>query len=365
MPPRVLQVDARRLDEELLRLIAPGWTHCVRFFTSSAVSEEASAFLLAAAVHALTVVAGRPPPGAAMLGLDYAHARLGVRGVPAVVWRRRFVHFLVSVALPGAHKFVLAELLRRHRGALEARLALERQEQHQRRQAEHDTRVGATATWSRARVLLLTLVLGSDVALEALARVVSLVHSLLFVSSRGAYRSLADHLSGLPLEYGDRSYEDGGRMLSFDYLNQQLAFRETSDLFRVVLPAAAAAASAIAGAASAAGADIGLLWRRAGAATAGARAAGASSAEDALVKMRQEVDVDDVACSRCGCVGNHAPYVTLPCLHVYCYYCIAQHAAAAAAGGVGVAAGAAPRCVVCYQRIESVAPLRKRLLLST
>ena len=387
-PPSVLQVDAARLDAELLRLITPGWTYCLQFLTASGrgggMSEEASAFLLSAVVHALTVVAGRPPPGAAMLGLNYTHARLGSSGnrVPAVVWRKRFVHFLVSVALPGVHRFALAALLRRHRGALETRLAREQallaehvQEEQQQQQQ------GAAKTWLRAKILMLVVILGSDVALETLARGIALVHGLLFVSSRGRYRSLADRLSGLTLEYGDRRYEDGGRMLSFDYLNQQLVWRETSDLFKVVLPAAAAAASAVAGAAAAAGADIGLRWSsssttkgRGGAKGTTARVRSSEDArsmsdEDMLEKLRDEVDVDEAACCRCGVVGNHAPYVTLPCLHIYCYYCIAQHTAAvggstrsnSSGGGERAVIASAARCAVCYQRIKAVAPLRRRV----
>ena len=81
-------------------------------------------------------------------------------------------------------------------------------------------------------------------------------------------------------------------------------------------------------------------------------------------------DVDAATCGVCGCVGNHSPYVAVPCGHVFCYYCIAQHIVSGLPPEHGAHRGRPPepsakapvvRCCTCFRRVTAIAPLRVRL----
>lgn len=66
------------------------------------------------------------------------------------------------------------------------------------------------------------------------------------------------------------------------------------------------------------------------------------------------------ACVACSAPAAAAPYLALPCRHVYCYYCLRARrvaAARAAASATGAGAQNAPLdCVRCGAAVEAVAP---------
>ena len=364
------------------------------------MSEEFSEFLLAAAVELMTVFMGRPLPGSAMLGLDYKHSdacpEAGRREkTPAVVWRMRLIHFTMTIVLPGLHKFVLARALRSRRG--EAMAQMERNAERLEA-AERDGEPTEVTRKLRLQRLLLALLAGGDVLVEMLAKAVTLGHCLLFISNwdSSGSRSVADRVSGMRLQ--SVGVDESNRILSFDYLNQQLVWRELSNLFRVMLPAAATVARSCAGAAAALRADLSSGWGtetdtndRSAIAHSGATARGGPlssekrvetdcsrdhTAETPLGNARwmMRTKVDDTVCGVCGCVGNHLPYVAVPCGHVFCYYCIAQHIVS----GLPVSDGVAERepsstattrtktppvirCRTCFQRVTAIAPMRMQL----
>ena len=282
-PLRVLQLDALRLDAELVKLIYPGWAHVVRFWTanggglsggsgsgSGGVSEEFSQWLLHATVAAMTVLAGQPQPGAAMLGLKYKEmlwrdsttsAAQSLRPT-SEVWRRRLTYFFISVVVPGLFRFVIMKKLRERSAELESQfselsrrredllfetslLPRARQEQSHRESSENSCdensrdgddviRTENDKTMDNYRViqnqqaaqielravsrkkLAVALLLGADVVFEALTKGAELINTLVFIGSSNAddrsagYRSLADRISGMTMEYTHaNSHNDG------------------------------------------------------------------------------------------------------------------------------------------------------------
>ena len=279
-PLRVLQLDALRLDAELTKLIFPGWSHVLHFFFSgrrtgsegggtsgsTIISEEFSQWLLHAAITAMTVLAGQPQPGAAMLGIKYKEKMIRKSSVlqsypAAEAWRKRLTYFVVGVVLPGLFKFVIVKKLRARSTMLEgqyselsrrseelltqsseATLASasastlqihnaddksdeDEQEHANRRDNDNDNdtaanRMTALRAVSRQK-LAVALLLGADVVVEAVTKFAEIVNCLMFIgssntdASTAGYRSLTDRISGMTMEYegdlnnGSSNYNDG------------------------------------------------------------------------------------------------------------------------------------------------------------
>ena len=68
--------------------------------------------------------------------------------------------------------------------------------------------------------------------LSLLLRVLSLLHFVHFLSD-GKYRSLIHRVLGLRMEYINRNLN---RMVSFEFMNQQLVWNEISNLLLFVFP---------------------------------------------------------------------------------------------------------------------------------
>ena len=174
------------------------------------------------------------------------------------------------------------------------------------------------------------------------------------------------------------------RILSFDYLNQQLVFRELSDLFEVFAPFAVNTARAISNIVIAARVDGGgmftpkLLKQKKGRNDEGLdhdNDKGVPKDENALKQLINDINVENVVCCRCESIGTHSPYMVMPCMHHFCYYCIAQHivnnsntgtdsmlasqinSTARLTGGMQRV-----RCLICLKKIETIVPIRKRVL---
>lgn len=178
------------------------------------------------------------------------------------------------------------------------------------------------------------------------------------------------------------------RILSFDYLNQQLVFQELSDFFEVLAPFAVGASRVVSQMVTAAKADAGLaatlkkMQSTSARGTNSKERSNSSSVMDShvLKDLISNIDVDSVVCCRCESVGSHSPYMVLPCQHHYCYYCIAQHivnnntsnaygkrdlnnALETDPNDTIIASGMCSiRCTLCLTKIHSIVPIRKKIV---
>ena len=149
------------------------------------------------------------------------------------------------------------------------------------------------------------------------------------------------------------------RVLSFEYLNQQLVWRELSDLFIVLAPIFTSSMSALVVAATMMSSwtnsfsGYGLSRGVINMVQNGVGSNDSNSGDvSAYLEKYRTSDVDTVRCCKCGVIGNHAPYVAIPCGHHFCYYCISQHC-------INDKGGGHVRCVICQKKIQKICPMRK------
>jgi peroxin-2 len=119
----------------------------------------------------------------------------------------------------------------------------------------------------------------------------------------GRYPTLLERAVGARLVYERPTM---ARVVDFEYLNQQLAWRELSELVLFTLPYVYSTRVR---------ATFGALSARVGGLDASTRA-------DDDAPRRNRVAVQAYRCVACGCREPIHPFVAEPCGHPYCYYCL-------------------------------------------
>ena len=311
---RVSQVDAKRLDEELLEILHDQLVRCVDALTLCATSacgsgddvndsmssrrrarttfasRERTKLFLDAATFACTTMRNAPTPGQELMNLRFRDerraerdeefrrtAKTGVEGDGLTVTQR-----LAYGAVKCAGAFAW--------NAWMAKMARERYDEAM--DEDEDGRgVWKQRAWRWSR------------AAEDAHVVASFVNFCVFLRC-GRYPTLVERFLGARLVYSRPSM---ARVVDFEYLNQQLAWRELSELVLFTLPYlynsrvrsfVGAFGSSTSGEASTTSAD-------------GGRAGG-----------RGRVVVQAHRCVACGCAEPVHPFVADPCGHPYCYYCL-------------------------------------------
>ncbi|GBF87723.1 hypothetical protein Rsub_00434 [Raphidocelis subcapitata] len=420
-PLRVLrstQLDALRLDAELLSMLREQFARVFAFFQPGRVADfepELNA-LLALMIFRLSVWAGCATPGSELMNLRYRDegameaaaraaarrgsgaaagpsgrgaaqpgwlhgGRSGVEG-PGLSRRQRFLFAAGTIALPylwqRMHRLVAANdewgtappapwrsgSSGRDEGSPQAR-----------------RRAALAAAWRALRWL------------EG-AYKVGVAANLLVFLYQGKYRTPLERLLGARLVY---KQPEMSRVISFEYLNRQLVWQELSDFLLFVLPlvnvarvkramlrafprlplltagaaAGGGAAAVAAGWTVAAKPDGGggggsgqSQQRRLGqgdCTSAPAAAAAAATAAAAAAAAAEGADAEDEydppgPCPICGLREIVVPYVALPCRHVFCYYCLRAHCEADTAFECPVDASR----VAALQRFDGRAERRRR-----
>ena len=224
---RVAQVDAGRLDDELVSLLREQFNRMFAMVFPGAVTRRQSelTLLLDALVFYFTVWSHRPTPGMELMNLRYrderpssssssssssskSKGRTGMEGAKLSVSQR----LLYGTAFVGG-RFAWSKL-RRAMGA--GRWADEPE-----------------GSWRRAASNAVN-------ALEATYSTLALLNLFAFLN-RGRYRTLTERALRTRLVYDE---PHARRMVSYEYLNRQLVWREVSELALFVLPMVSALASA-------------------------------------------------------------------------------------------------------------------------
>ena len=130
--------------------------------------------------------------------------------------------------------------------------------------------------------------------------VASFVNFCVFLR-HGSYPTLLDRALGARLVYQRPSM---ARVVDFEYLNQQLAWRELSELVLFTLPYLYSTRLR---------SLFGALTRP---------MSSSSSSSSASTQPRGGVTVQAYECVACGCREPVHPFVAEPCGHPYCYYCL-------------------------------------------
>lgn len=296
---RVSQLDADRLDQELVELLREEVAKAVAPLRPGALAAHQPEVLLAleAVVFFFTTWRNRPTPGMALLNLrlrDEASVRAGGGR-----------HGLGGEGLRRSQRVALAALTVGGRWAW-LRLG----------------RLAATANWRgeppgswRLRAW------AAMHRLETAWSIASLANLLAFLAY-GTYRSLPERIVRARAVYAEPVMS---RVISFDYMNRQLVWNELSELTLFVLP---------------------LLN------TPRLRRTVARMLGGVLPSTVPPAGAGGLAESRGWCPECHArpmslPHVALPCTHEYCYYCLRARCEAEPSF----------RCLVCDERVVAMKPL--------
>jgi len=170
-------------------------------------------------------------------------------------------------------------------------------------------------------------------ALESTYSALALVNLLAFLN-RGRYRTLTERALQTRLVYGE---PHARRMVSYEYLNRQLVWREMSELALFVLPMVSAPG-----------------LRRAASRAFGRRVAegGAEGGAEGVVDGSAVDEGCRVGpCVECGGEPAGARYASTPCGHAFCYYCAASRAGGTSGRGYVYAC---PRCGESVRGIRQV-----------
>ena len=295
---RVAQVDAGRLDDELVSLLREQFARVFARVSPGAVTRRRSelTLLLDALVFYFTVWSHRPTPGMELMNLRYRDerpatspsnspsssspspsTRTGMEGEQLSVTQR----LLYGAAFVGG-RFAWSKLRRR--------ISVERWADE------------PAGTWRRAASVFST---RAEAAYSALA----LLNLLAFLN-RGRYRTLTERTLHTRLVYGEPHAQ---RMVSYEYLNRQLVWRELSELALFVLPLVSGPSLRRAASRAFGMAGVGTAVRGGGVADEGAEGAEGVAEGGADVQL----------CAECGGEPAGARYAAVPCGHHFCYYCVA------------------------------------------
>ena len=278
---RVSQIDAGRLDAELTSLLREQLLRVFARVHPGAVARRTPELTLGLdlLVFYFTVWSHRPTPGMELMNLRYRDERRPLVGTSGMEGHRlsvaqRLAHGVAFVA----GRFLWSKLTR----------------------AAHD------AGWSDAEPHTWRHRAWRAVGhAENAHAVATLVNLLLFLRS-GRFRTPWERLSRARLVYHE---PNTARVVSFEYLNRQILWRELSDLALFVLPMLDPA-------------------RLRDAARAFQSRDGARRDAPHATRPDESVSVGDETCAACGAKPPTAPFAAEPCGHVHCYYCARARRAA-------------------------------------
>eukprot|EP01023_Acetabularia_acetabulum_P034402 TRINITY_DN3231_c0_g2_i1.p1 TRINITY_DN3231_c0_g2~~TRINITY_DN3231_c0_g2_i1.p1 ORF type:complete len:310 (-),score=18.20 TRINITY_DN3231_c0_g2_i1:176-1105(-) len=128
---------------------------------------------------------------------------------------------------------------------------------------------------------------------------------------KGRYRNLVERILGLKLKY---SSPPKPQVLSYEFLNRQLVWKELSEFLLVMLPLI----------------NTKYLRRR--------------IRKMFMVPPRESKPSSQIACSICGLQNMVMPCCAIPCQHIHCYYCIS----------VNLAVDPEFECQTCGKRVQGV-----------
>ena len=295
---RVSQIDAGRLDAELTSLLREQLLRVFARVHPGAVARRTPELTLGLdlLVFYFTVWSHRPTPGMELMNLRYRDERRPLVGTSGMEGHRlsvaqRLAHGVAFVA----GRFLWSKLTR----------------------AAHD------AGWSDAEPHTWRHRAWRAVGhAENAHAVATLVNLLLFLRS-GRFRTPWERLSRARLVYHE---PNTARVVSFEYLNRQILWRELSDLALFVLPMLDPA-------------------RLRDAARAFQSRDGDRRDAPHATRPDESVSVGDETCAACGAKPPTAPFAAEPCGHVHCYYCARARRAADPARF---------RCARCDAKVVSV-----------
>ena len=278
---RVSQIDAGRLDAELTSLLREQLLRVFARVHPAAVARRTPELTLGLdlLVFYFTVWSHRPTPGMELMNLRYRDERRPLSGKSGMEGHRlsvaqRLAHGVAFVA----GRFLWSKLTR----------------------AAHD------AGWSDAEPHTWRHRAWRAVGhAENAHAVATLVNLLLFLRS-GRFRTPWERLSRARLVYHE---PNTARVVSFEYLNRQILWRELSDLALFVLPMLDPA-------------------RLRDAARAFQSRDGDRRDAPRATRPDESVSVGDETCAACGAKPPTAPFAAEPCGHVHCYYCARARRAA-------------------------------------
>ena len=275
------QIDAGRLDAELTSLLREQLLRVFARVHPGAVARRTPELTLGLdlLVFYFTVWSHRPTPGMELMNLRYRDERRPLVGTSGMEGHRlsvaqRLAHGVAFVA----GRFLWSKLTR----------------------AAHD------AGWSDAEPHTWRHRAWRAVGhAENAHAVATLVNLLLFLRS-GRFRTPWERLSRARLVYHE---PNTARVVSFEYLNRQILWRELSDLALFVLPMLDPA-------------------RLRDAARAFQSRDGDRRDAPHATRPDESVSVGDETCAACGAKPPTAPFAAEPCGHVHCYYCARARRAA-------------------------------------
>ena len=297
---RVSQVDAGRLDGELLDVLnaqlervmeatsACGRATTTRATTTSASKANELRLLLDCAMFACTTGVNRPTPGMELMNLRLRDERLGDYGATTTTMKTGVEGPGLSVAQRIAYG--LAKCVVGYGWGLWQRKML-------RERYDEDEDDDGGGGWKyRAWKLSQTV--------ENCYTMANFVNFCVFLRN-GRYPTLLERALRARLVYQRPTM---ARVVDFEYLNQQLAWRELSELVLFTLPYLYSTRVR-----STLGALTSHVGRGEGSPTT-------NVADDA--PQRNRVAVQAYRCVACGCREPIHPFVAEPCGHPYCYYCL-------------------------------------------
>lgn len=289
---RASQLEAERLDSELLSLLLAHFSSTLRFFhggISQAPSPELQ-LLFRGLLYTATTLQHRPTPGRELhnlrlrRGLTRASAaRYGDERAPLTALQRAVI-LAVDVLLPYLWSLLYTRALR----------AAGEVDDSERERWREERLPG---TWARQ------LVHGMDSA-EIVARAAGLVNVLAFLKS-ARFPTLAHRIAGVDMCYADVG---ATRAVSFEFVNRQLVWSGFAEFLVFLSPVLASSRITR------------LLWRAAGTAVPTVREGATLSSSEPAGEGRSALGQ---SCGVCGSSTPTMPHLALPCRHRFCYVCIA------------------------------------------
>ena len=183
-------------------------------------------------------------------------------------------------------------------------------------------------------------------ALESAYAILSLGNSLAFVSGMSPYRTLFERLIKVRLVY---ALPSAPRAVSYEYLNRQLVWSELGEVLLFLLPLVNLDAVKRA---------IRSTLPRIPAVFSAERAISSFDRSGLDEKTQSKVDGESTwkneSCPICGKADILQPYVTVPCQHEFCYFCLRSHV---------LAQRRTFHCPVCSQQVEAMRPVLSRKMM--
>lgn len=289
---RAGQLEAERLDSELLSLLLAHFSSTLRFFHGGippAPSPELR-LLFRGLLHVATTLQHRPTPGRALHNLRLRRgstaapsARYGDEQAPLTALQRAAI-LAVDVLLPYLWSLLYARALRAAGEADDSERERWREER-------------LPGTWARQ------LVRGMDAA-EVIMRTAGLLNLLTFLKS-ARFPTLAHRIAGVDMCYADVG---ATRAVSFEFVNRQLVWSGFAEFLVFLSPVLASSRITR------------LLWRAIGSVMP--RDPG-NAIESSSEAAEETISSTEQSCGICSNSTPTMPHLALPCRHRFCYVCIA------------------------------------------